>query len=253
MEDERGEMTTTRGLLLLPAITVGEMMEIDSSLGCDVYDGKSNVTGERVTLKFISKNSMLTEEIKNRLDIELACLTKLKHTNIQNLLEVIVQPQHIVRVYDYCGMSSGSGNIRQYLLQERNGIFALDWEQTQTVMLQLILAITHLHRNNIIHKDVTLDNIGLVVNGSLHHVKLMGFYCCEILPSSDHDLPAGSLTAGNCTLFIVHFLLYYYLLHTITYCTLLNVHYYRSSEHENIQQHPSNLLVHFIYFWRTAF
>ena len=179
---------------MVPAFTVGEMVGKDS-LDCDVYEGKSHVTsGDNVALKFIPNNAMLLENIKKRLDIELACLTKLKHTNIQNLLEVIENPQHVVRVYDYDSSLTG-GNIRQYFLQERNG-FALDWEQTQAVMLQLISAVTHLHTNDIIHKDITLDNIGLVVKGSLHHVKLTSFYVCEILQAPDQDLVLDRLTAG---------------------------------------------------------
>ena len=56
------------------------------------------------------------------------------------------------------------------------------------VLFQIISALTHLHSNNIVHKDVTLDNIGLVRKGSLHHVKLTGFYVCEIVASPDQDL-----------------------------------------------------------------
>ena len=181
-------MTTPE--ILIPGFTVSELIGKDN-LDCDIREGASDSTGENVAIKFIPKHSMLIENVKKRLDIELACLTKLKHTNIQNLLQVIEKPQYIVRVYDY---STGE-NLRQYLLQEQQG-FALDWEQTQTVMLQITSAVTHLHAHGIVHKDLTLDNIGLVVKGSLHHVKISGFYVCEILQSSEQDVGSECLKAG---------------------------------------------------------
>ena len=176
---------------ILPGFTVGELVWKDS-LECDIHEGVSDSTGENVAIKFISKNSMLIEDVKKRLDNELACLSKLKHTNIQNLLQVIENPQHIVRVYDY----STGGNVRQYFLQKQQG-FSLDWEQSQTVMLQITAAVTHLHTHSIVHKDLTLDNIGLVVKGSSHHVKITGFYECVILESSEQDVDRECLTAGN--------------------------------------------------------
>jgi len=182
---------TTHGIVL-PGFTLGDLIGKDS-LDCDVHEGKSDATGEIVSIKVIPKNVMLIEDMKKRLDTELACLTKVNHTNIQNLLQVIDNPEHIVRVYDY-GLTGG--NLRQYFLQQEQPGFALDWEQTQTVMLQLIAAVTHLHTHGIVHKDLRLDNIGLVVKGSLLHVKITGFYVCEILGSSDQDLGSEGLTAG---------------------------------------------------------
>ena len=169
--------------------TVGGLVGRDR-LCCDVHEGKFDLTGECVALKFIPKKAMVNGLIKDRLDTELACLTKLKHTNIQNLLEIVDKPQHIVRLYDYSSTMTG-GNIRHYLREQREG-FALVWEQAQVVLLQIISAVTHLHINGVIHKDLTLDNIGLVTKGSLHHVKLTGFYICEIVQSPDQDLIAPS-------------------------------------------------------------
>ena len=165
--------------------TVGELVGRDR-LCCDVHEGKFDLTGECVALKFIPKKSLMISTIKDRLDTELACLTKLKHTNIQNLLEEVENPQHIVRLYDYSSTLTG-GNIRHYLREQREG-YALVWEQAQVVLLQIISAVTHLHSKGVIHKDLTLDNIGLVTKGSLHQVKLTGFYVCEIVQSPDQDL-----------------------------------------------------------------
>ena len=175
----------------LPGFTLGELIGKDC-LDYDIHEGVSDSTGKNVAIKFISKNSMLIEDVKKRLNSELACLSKLKHTNIQNLLQVIENPQHIVHVYDCCT----GGNVRQYFLQEQQG-FALDWEQTQSVMLQITSAVTHLHIHGIVHKDLTLDNIGLVVKGSLHHVKITGFYECVILESSEQDVGKECLTAAG--------------------------------------------------------
>jgi len=165
--------------------TIGECLG-KNRLGCDVYEGKFDLTGEFAALKFIPKKVLMKASIKDRLDTELACLTKLKHPNIQNLLEVVEKPQHIVRLYDYSSTLTG-GNIRHYLRAQRDG-FALVWEQAQVVLLQIISAVTHLHSKMVIHKDLTLDNIGLVTKGSLHQVKLTGFYVCEIVQSLDQDL-----------------------------------------------------------------
>ena len=167
--------------------TVGELVG-RNRLGFDVHEGKFDLTGECVALKFIPKVVLVNGFIKDRLDTELACLTKLKHVNIQNLLEIVDKPQHIVRLYDYSSTLTG-GNIRHYLREQREG-FALVWEQAQVVLFQLISALSHLHYNGVIHKDLTLDNIGLVTKGSLHHVKLTGFYICEIVKSPDQDLIA---------------------------------------------------------------
>ena len=169
--------------------TVGECLG-RNRLGCDVYEGTFDLTGESAALKFIPKKSLMKGSIKDRLDTELACLTKLKHPNIQNLLEVVEKPQHIVRIYDYSSTLSG-GNIRHYLREQREG-YALVWEQAQVVLLQIISALSHLHMSGVIHKDLTLDSICLVTKGSLHQVKLTGFYVSEIVQSLDQDLIAPS-------------------------------------------------------------
>ena len=110
-----------------------------TKLGNEVYEGKFDLTTEPVALKFIPKKVTGYGAMKDRLDTELACLTKLKHTNIlhaniQNLLDVVEKPLHMVRIVDYSN-SLTCGNIMQYFLQEKVG-FALAWEQAEVVILK---------------------------------------------------------------------------------------------------------------------
>mmetsp|Transcript_2999 Transcript_2999/g.6998 ORF Transcript_2999/g.6998 Transcript_2999/m.6998 type:complete len:359 (-) Transcript_2999:441-1517(-) len=125
-----------------------------------VYRGKDRETGEIVALK-----KVLLKDKNNGFPLtsirEIQILRKLKHPNIITLREIAVgqKPENVFLVLEYCSHDFAE------LVDRMTRPFKAP--EIKCIMLQLLSALDHLHKNFIIHRDLKLANLLITSKGQL--------------------------------------------------------------------------------------
>ena len=91
---------------------------------------------------------------------------QLKHKNIVKLYEVIKTESHLWLVMEYC-----DGNELFYYIYEKR---RLTYEECQRIFSQIVMGISYVHKLNLSHRDLKLENI-LLADKKKTVVKLTDF------------------------------------------------------------------------------
>ena len=125
-------------------------------------------TGEKVAIKIMDKEQILSDELnKVRVLNEISILKIVRHNNIIKLYEVMETPQKIYLVMEYCD----SGEMFDYIVAKQH----LTENQACVFFQEIIDALTYLHSQNIVHRDVKPENILLQTFGNTLTCKLIDF------------------------------------------------------------------------------
>ena len=142
--------------------------EIGSGGFAKVVLGIHIPTGEKVAIKIMDKQQILSDELnKERVLSEIAILKIVRHNNIIKLYEVMETPQKIYLVMEYCD----GGELFDYIVSKQH----LSEKQACTFFQEIIDALTYLHSQNIVHRDVKPENILLETLGDSRTCKLIDF------------------------------------------------------------------------------
>ena len=142
--------------------------EIGSGGFAKVVLGTHIPTGEKVAIKIMDKQQILSDELnKERVLSEIAILKIVRHNNIIKLYEVMETPQKIFLVMEYCD----GGELFDYIVSKQH----LSEKQACTFFQEIIDALTYLHSQNIVHRDVKPENILLESFGKSVTCKLIDF------------------------------------------------------------------------------
>lgn len=154
---------------------------IDFKVLGEVGDGSSSSVfaakdkNEIVVLKYLNKTSVkhLTKEIFR----EITILKSLKHDNIIKLLGVALAPDlgNICLVLEHC--TSSLGKLIDYPFE---GYFKIP--QIKCIAKQLFRGLDFLHKNHIMHRDLTPSNCLINHEGKL---KISDFGLCRREPSRE--------------------------------------------------------------------
>ena len=107
-------------------------------------------------VKKILKTIVNIQEIKNFFNNKRLVLKKKNHPNIINFYEIFETLNNFYIVYELCNGGDLSNCLKKYK-EKYNKPF--NQEITQSIMKQIISGLQYLHNNNIIHRDLKLDNI----------------------------------------------------------------------------------------------
>ena len=118
----------------------------------DVYIGIDTKKNRLVLVKQISRKKLTDNDINN-LKSKLDILHKrIKHPNIISLKDVERKKNYFNIILEYCN----GGDLKKYMQDKQQ---PLDEFDIQKIIQQLAPAIEYMHTNNIIHRNLKLENI----------------------------------------------------------------------------------------------
>jgi len=107
-------------------------------------------------VKKIPNKILSNENNKKYLKNEIEILRKTNHPNIIQLYEIIQSENNFYLIFELCNGGNLLTCLNKYK-KKYNKPF--DQEITQYIMKQIVSGVQYLHNNNIIHKDLKLENI----------------------------------------------------------------------------------------------
>lgn len=127
------------------------------------------VSGQKVALKIISRQKLVTRDMAGRIEREIQYLQLLRHPHIIKLYTVITTPKEIIMVLEYAG-----GELFQYILDHGK----LREDQARKFFQQIVCAVEYCHRHKIVHRDLKPEN--LLLDDTLN-VKIADFGLSNIM------------------------------------------------------------------------
>ncbi|XP_071221062.1 hormonally up-regulated neu tumor-associated kinase homolog A-like [Salvelinus alpinus] len=143
-----------------------------------VREGLHAMTGEKVAVKVIDKrkakkDSYVTKNLRREGHIQ----QMIRHPNITQLLDILETENSYYLVMELCP----GGNLMNRIYDKKK----LDERETQKYVRQLVMAVEHLHRAGVVHRDLKIENLLL---DEQDNIKLIDFglsNCAGILGYSD--------------------------------------------------------------------
>ncbi|KAL3871725.1 hypothetical protein ACJMK2_039710 [Sinanodonta woodiana] len=111
----------------------------------------STVGNINVAVKIISKKGKSNEYLEKFLPRELEAASKLKHENIINVFDVMESKNSVYIVME---LAQG-GDLLDKITEEG----PLSKEEAQKIFKQIVEAVEYMHRQNMAHRDLKLENI----------------------------------------------------------------------------------------------
>ena len=155
--------------------------------GCfgKVYLAIQILTQLPVALKVISKSNIKSKDSRQKIEKEVSILKKVNnHHSVIKLYEVFEDTNFVYMVFEYLE----NGDLVQYF--KKNPL--LDEAELKIFFNKIVKGIEHLHKNNIIHRDIKLDNILLDKN---FNPKICDFGISSIMESGKRIFDTGGTPA----------------------------------------------------------
>ncbi|CAD8099064.1 unnamed protein product [Paramecium primaurelia] len=135
---------------------------IDKDLGQGTFSkvklGIHKLTGEKVAIKIIDKTKQQESDYV-RIHREISILRKLRHPNVVQLFEQIVESD--TKLYIVTEYASG-GELFDHIVNNKR----LEEREAVRLFIQLIHAVTYIHEHQVVHRDLKPENV-LLNEGTL--------------------------------------------------------------------------------------
>ena len=140
--------------------------------------GLNVLTGRVVAIKSFKKSSetKFTSNI-NKILYETNLMKRFNHPNITKILEVFHDEEYMLIIMEYIN----GGNLFSFVKKRRK----LSEKTAKFLFRQIILGIKHIHSQNVVHRDIKLENIIIDFNNT---VKICDFGIGKVLDSSNELL-----------------------------------------------------------------
>jgi len=127
--------------------------------------GLNILTGRIVAVKSFNKNnSELTGDNMKKIKYETDLMKKLNHPNITKILEMFEDEKFFLIIMEYIN----GGNLFSFVKKRRK----LSEKTAKFLFKQIILGIKYIHEQNIVHRDIKLENLLIDLN---NNVKICDF------------------------------------------------------------------------------
>ena len=122
----------------------------------EVYLTSKQGSKQRYATKKIDKKFTQNPRAKKYLENEINILKEIDHPNIIKLVEVKETTQFYYLVMELCNGGGLSECLDEYQKKHKK---PFPEETVQYLMRQIVDGINYLHKRNILHRDIKLDNI----------------------------------------------------------------------------------------------
>ena len=140
--------------------------------------GLNILTGRVVAIKSFNKNNLKSNsENMKKILYETNLMKKLNHPNITRILELFEDKEYILIIMEYIN----GGNLFSFLKKRRK----VSEKTAKFLYKQIILGIKYMHKQNIVHRDIKLENILIDLN---NNIKICDFGIGRVLSSPDQLL-----------------------------------------------------------------
>ncbi|XDV54406.1 hypothetical protein PO909_022702 [Leuciscus waleckii] len=143
-----------------------------------VREGLHATTREKVAVKVIDKTKVKKDSyVSKYLRREGQLQQMIRHPHITQLLDILETENSYYLVMELCP----GGNLMNHIYEKKG----LDEREAQKYVRQLVMAVEHLHRAGVVHRDLKIDNLLL---DEQDNIKLIDFglsNCAGILGYSD--------------------------------------------------------------------
>ena len=127
--------------------------------------GLNILTGRIVAVKSFNKNNAeLTGDNMKKIKYETDLMKKLNHPNITKILEMFEDEKYFLIIMEYIN----GGNLFSFVKKRRK----LSEKTAKFLFRQIILGIQYIHEQNIVHRDIKLENLLIDLN---NNVKICDF------------------------------------------------------------------------------
>ena len=130
----------------------------------DVYASIDTKNNQILAIKCISKTK-LKDDDKVNLRRELEILHKMKHPNIVGIKNYLENQKNHYIMLEYCNGLDLDAYLKKYMSEYKRPLNEL---YIQKIMQQIAPAMEYMHSNNIIHRDIKLQNILLNFDSHLN-------------------------------------------------------------------------------------
>ena len=139
-------------------------------------------------MKIIKKTNVINPNISNEASIlnELNILKKIDHQNVVKIYEYYSDKENYYLVTEYCA----GGDL--YAVMKNEPISEV---QAACIMYQILVALNHIHKMKIMHRDLKLENILVTKKeeDGLYRVKICDFGTSHLFKNGKKEkLIAGS-------------------------------------------------------------
>lgn len=117
------------------------------------------LTGRLVAIKSFNKSNIPNDRAKKKILQEVKLMQKLKQNSVVKIYETFETPKYLVIIMEYI-----SGGDLLSFVKKRN---KLNESSARYIFRQLITALELIHSQNVVHRDIKLDNILLDINNNI--------------------------------------------------------------------------------------
>lgn len=113
--------------------------------------GVHMITGEKVAVKVLDKEKIVSEVDRKRVNQEIAIMRSVKHSSIIELFEVIETTYNYFLVMEY----AEKGELFDYILEQKE----IPEKEACRLFQQMLRGIEYLHHMHITHRDIKPENL----------------------------------------------------------------------------------------------
>ncbi|KAI8772841.1 serine/threonine-protein kinase HSL1, partial [Biomphalaria glabrata] len=136
------------------------------------------ISKQQVAMKVVAKKTLVQREVARRhFRREALLLQQVSHPNVVRLYEAMETSNSYYLVFELA-----TGGCILDLITQRG---CLQEEESRHYMRQIASSVDHLHRTNIVHRDIKLEN--LLLDGN-NNIKLVDFGLSAVCHDTDHHL-----------------------------------------------------------------